>query len=211
MKEVQDWIVSCTPMGGGYVKEETLDNTVKKYTFQELSVNKEYIVSVVGRSCKYEKGNQLIHQCIRSRQSTRNVTLESNSPYVSVTSFTATTITLKWPSNAASRDALEVKYRPKNTGAWTKIESLNSESQTINGLRPKTLYEFEMQSKCSGAKCNKNSKAKSIEQYTTLEPPTQLKLLEIYTQLIKVYWRYSNKTYSEPFDENVAITLYSDK
>lgn len=72
MKEVQNWIVSCRPVGGGNADEITLINTEKKHTFHNLSPGKEYIFSVTGQSCR-ETENLF---CIKSKTAILNFRME---------------------------------------------------------------------------------------------------------------------------------------
>ena len=155
--------------------------------------------------------------------------MELNSPNSEITESTSSSIQIKWANSIIAVDGIMLRYRPRgiSEGSW-KSENVprNTNIYNITNLQPKTLYEIEVQIICNGEKCNsRNSKASSINQYTSAVMPIQVQILETYNKAVKVYWKYPSSdqdvsTRNEnPFistskivaNEYVAISLHSDR
>ncbi len=103
---------------------------------------------------------------------------------INVTNITSTTAMVNWAivSNAISYN---IQYRPSGASTWTTATATTN-SFVISGLSPGTIYEYTLQSVCSGTSASSIS---TVSYFTTLCPvPTGLVGSDLTATSISLTW-----------------------
>ena len=153
---MQNWKVSCRPVGGGAADEVILPNTEKKHTFHNLSPGKEYIFSVTGQSC----GHKDIRTCMKSKTAILKYIME-HEPLKTEIIADYNSIELSWALSdqiGSESEGMRIKWRSKADADWlSKIVQAGETSVKIEGLTSKTFYNIEITTLCQeqgSANCN---------------------------------------------------------